>query len=157
MGRRRIIMTEKQKALVQSSFEKVRPIADVAADLFYERLFTLDPSLRGLFRHDLKEQGRKLMHMMGVVVKGLDNFQYLVPAVEELGRRHAMYGVKKEHYDTVGAALLWTLERGLGPDFTPEMMEAWATLYGRLSDVMQRASKTESMKAENSPEQVVAT
>ena len=148
-------MTHKRKALVQSSFEKVRPIADVAVDLFYDRLFAIDPSLRVLFRHDRKEQGRKLMHMIGVVVKGLDNLQQLLPVVEELGRRHAMYGVKNEHYDTVGAVLLWTLEQGLGPDFTPEAMEAWAALYGQLSDVMRRASKTESEANETNLEPVV--
>src|SRR5262245_1650758 len=135
-------MTEKQKILVQDSFEKVRPIAEVAADLFYDRLFTLNPSLRALFRGDRKEQGRKLMHMIGVAVKGLDRLDQLVPAVEELGRRHGGYGVQTEHYDTVGAALLWTLERGLGAEFTLEVQEAWATVYALLAGVMQRGSKT---------------
>jgi hemoglobin-like flavoprotein len=152
-------MTPKQKVLVQNSFEKVRPIADAAADLFYDRLFTVDPSLRVLFRHDLKQQGRKLMHMMGVLVKGLDNLQQMMPMIEELGRRHTIYGVQNTHYDTVGAALLWTLERGLGPDFTPEVMEAWTTLYGLLSEAMQRASdaassNAASIMAENQPEPV---
>jgi len=133
-------MTNKQKLLVQDSFEKVRPIAEVAAALFYERLFTLDPSLRALFRGDQKEQGRKLMQMIAVAVKGLDNLEQLVPAVEELGRRHSGYGVRNEHYDTVGAALLWTLEAGLGPDFTEEVKEAWTGVYALLAGVMQRGS-----------------
>jgi len=133
-------MTNKQKLLVQDSFEKVRPIAEVAAALFYERLFTLDPSLRALFRGDQKEQGRKLMQMIAVAVKGLDNLEQLVPAVEELGRRHSGYGVRNEHYDTVGAALLWTLEAGLGPDFTEEVKEAWTGVYALLAGVMQGGS-----------------
>src|SRR5439155_18385100 len=99
-------MTQEQKVLVKNSFEKVRPIADAAADLFYDRLFTVDPSLRVLFKGDLKQQGRKLMHMIGVLVKGLDNLQQMMPMLEELGRRHVMYGVKDKHYETVGASLL---------------------------------------------------
>src|SRR5262245_31553388 len=110
---RRFIMTQKQKALVQNSFEKVRPIAGAAADLFYDRFFTVDPSLRVLFGDDLKQQSRKVMHMIGVLVKGLDNMQQLMPLIEELGRRHAMYGIKNNHYDTFGDSLLWTLERAL--------------------------------------------
>jgi hemoglobin-like flavoprotein len=138
-------MTDKQKALVQESFEKVRPIAETAANLFYNRLFTLDPSLRGLFRGDMNEQGRKLMQMIAAAVTGLDHLEALVPAVEELGRRHVRYGVRDAHYETVGSALLWTLERGLGADFTPEVKEAWAVVYGLLTDVMQRGAKTASM------------
>ena len=133
-------MTDKQKSLVQATFEKVRPIAETAAELFYNRLFTLDPSLRTLFRGDQKEQGRKLMQMLGVAVKGLDRIDQLVPAVEELGRRHAGYGVRSEHYDTVGAALLWTLEQGLGPEFTTDVRQAWAEVYTLLANVMQHGS-----------------
>jgi hemoglobin-like flavoprotein len=132
-------MTEKQKFLVQESFQKVQPIAEAAARLFYDRLFTLDPSLRSLFRGDLQEQGRKLMQMIGMAVKGLDRLDQLVPAVENLGRRHAGYGVRNEHYETVGTALLWTLEQGLGEDFTEDVKEAWATVYGLLAGVMQEA------------------
>ena len=133
-------MTDQQKLLVQNTFEKVRPIAVQAADLFYNRLFTLDPSLRALFRGDMKEQGMKLMHMIGFAVKGLDRLDQLVPAVEDLGRRHSGYGVRSEHYDTVGSALLWTLEQGLGEDFTDDVKDAWATVYSVLSGVMQSAS-----------------
>src|SRR5215510_9500698 len=122
-------MTDKQKVLVQESFEKVRPIADAAASLFYDRLFTLDPSLRALFRGDLKEQGQKLMQMIEIAVKGLNKLDTLVPAVKELGRRHACYGVRNEHYAIFRSALLWTLEQGLGADFTEEVKEAWATVY----------------------------
>src|SRR5262249_478987 len=137
---RRPTVTGKQKTLVQISFEKVRPIADIAADFFYDQLFTLNPSLRALFRGARKQQGRKLRHVIGLAEKGPDNLEQLAPAVEALGRRHATYGVREEHYETVGTALLWTLERGLGPDFTPEVREAWATVYGLLASVMQKAS-----------------
>ena len=134
-------MTDKQKVLVQESFEKVRPIADAAASLFYDRLFTLDPSLRALFRGNMKEQGQKLMQMIGMAVKGLDKLNELVPAVENLGRRHGGYGVRTEHYETVGTALLWTLEQGLGADFNEDVKDAWATVYGVLAGVMQAAQR----------------
>ncbi|MCC7449403.1 MAG: hemin receptor [Anaerolineae bacterium] len=126
-------LTPTQKALVQSSFEKVVPIADVAADLFYRRLFQLDPSLRALFRHDMTEQGRMLMQTITVAVRSLDRLDSLVPALHELGKRHVGYGVPIESYATVGEALLWTLEQGLGPDFTPEVREAWAHTYSLLA------------------------
>ena len=133
-------MTPHQKQLVQTTFAKVAPIADEAAALFYGRLFELDPSLRPLFKTDLKEQGRKLMRMIGMAVNGLDRLDELVPAVSQLGVRHAGYGVTDEQYDTVATALLWTLEQGLGPDFTPEVKEAWATLYGVLATTMKHAA-----------------
>jgi hemoglobin-like flavoprotein len=132
-------MTPTQIALVQQTFEQVKPIADVAAGLFYNRLFELDPSLRPMFRGDMQEQGRKLMQMLSVAVAGLTRLDTLVPAVEALGRRHVGYGVQDEHYATVGAALLWTLGQGLGDAFTPEVEAAWATAYGVLSSVMQNA------------------
>jgi hemoglobin-like flavoprotein len=126
-----------QKALVQTSFAQVRPIADAAAALFYRRLFELDPTLRPLFKGDLKEQGRKLMEMLTLAVKGLDRPEALLPALTLLGRRHAGYGVKEHDYETVGEALLWTLEQGLGPSFTPEVREAWTALYGFVADTMR--------------------
>jgi len=133
-------MTPMQKKLVQSSFAKVVPIAETAAELFYSKLFALDPSLKPLFKGDLKEQGRKLMRMISMAVNGLDRLEALVPAVQDLGRRHVLYGVQPAHYDTVGEALLWTLERGLGPDFTPEVKEAWTVVYGILASVMKEAA-----------------
>lgn len=133
-------MTPTQIALVQQTFEQVKPIADTAADLFYQRLFQLDPALRPMFRGDMQEQGRKLMQMLSVAVAGLTRLDTLVPAVEALGRRHVGYGVQDAHYATVGAALLWTLGQGLGDDFTPDVEAAWATAYGVLSSVMQNAA-----------------
>ena len=139
-------MTPKQKMLVQATFEKVAPIADDAAALFYGRLFSLDPSLAGLFSGDMKEQGRKLMRMIGMAVNGLDRLDELVPLVQNLGQRHVGYGVKAQHYDTVGSALLWTLEKGLGPDFTPEVKDAWATVYTLLAKTMKDAAYPEQAR-----------
>ena len=135
------MLTVHQKTLVQESFAIVAPIADDAAALFYRRLFELDPSLERMFRGDMAEQRRKLMQMLTTAVKGLDRLDQLVPVVQDLGRRHATYGVEDRHYDTVGAALLWTLEKGLGKAFTPETKEAWATVYGILATTMQEAAR----------------
>ena len=134
-------MTPAQKSLVQDSFVDIATIADDAAVLFYQRLFELDPALRPMFRGDMAEQRKKLMQMLTAAVKGLDRLDQLVPVVQELGRRHAAYGVMDAHYDTVGAALLWTLEKGLGDAFTPETREAWATVYGLLATTMQQAAR----------------
>jgi nitric oxide dioxygenase len=127
-------------SLVQQSFARVAPIADTAADLFYTRLFQLDPSLRPMFPGDLREQKKKLMTMLTVAVNGLTRLDQIVPAVRELGRRHAAYGVKPEHYDTVATALLWTLEQGLGDAFTPEVRAAWVEVYTLLARTMQNAA-----------------
>ena len=135
------MLTVHQKTLVQDSFAIVAPIADDAAALFYRRLFELDPSLQRMFRGDMAEQRRKLMQMLTAAVKGLDRLDQLVPVVQDLGRRHATYGVEDRHYETVGAALLWTLEKGLGKAFTPETKEAWATVYGVLATTMQDAAR----------------
>ena len=133
-------MTPQQKHLVQTTFAKVAPIADEAAALFYGRLFELDPSLRPMFTTDLKEQGRKLMRMIGMAVNGLDRLDELVPVVRQLGARHAGYGVRDEHYGTVATALVWTLEQGLGPAFTPEVKDAWVAVYGVLATTMKDAA-----------------
>ena len=130
-------MTPNQKMLVQSTFAQVAPIAETAAALFYAKLFELDPRLRPMFSPDITEQGRKLMQMIGVAVRGLDNLDALVPAVRALGLRHARYGVQDEHYETVAVALLTTLEVGLGDAFTPEARDAWATVYWLLADTMK--------------------
>lgn len=135
------MVTQTQKVLVQQSFAAVAPIADDAAALFYRRLFELDPSLERMFKGDMTEQRRKLMQMLTAAVKGLDRLEQLVPVVEDLGRRHVGYGVNDAHYDTVGAALLWTLEKGLGKAFTPEVHEAWAAVYGLLATTMKNAAK----------------
>lgn len=132
-------MSPEQKLLVQDSFAKIAPYADDVAVLFYDRLFKLDPEVKSLFRNSMLEQRRKLMQTIGIAVKGLDRLETLVPTLQDLGRRHVGYGVKNEDYDTVGAALLWTLEQSLGADFTPDVKEAWATVYGILADTMKGA------------------
>ena len=133
-------MTPQQITLVKSSWAKVVPIAPAAARLFYGKLFDLDPALRPLFKGDMEEQGKKLMRMVGTAVNGLDRLDQIVPAVRDLGVRHAGYGVTDAHYDTVGAALLWTLAQGLGDAFTRETEAAWTTVYGLLADTMKTAA-----------------
>jgi nitric oxide dioxygenase len=133
-------MTPLQVRLVQETFALVSPIAATAARLFYDRLFTLDPSLRPLFRGDIEEQGRKLMAALTLVTQGLSVPEKILPAVRALGQRHVSYGVRDEHYATVGAALLWTLEQGLGDHFTPQVRDAWAAAYSLLAAEMQDAS-----------------
>ena len=135
------MVTERQKTLVQQSFAAVLPIADYAAKLFYARLFELDPSLKKMFRGDMAEQRRKLMQMLMGAVKGLDRVPQLIPVLQDLGRRHVIYGVEDKQYATVGEALLWTLEKGLGEAFTEETREAWAAVYGLVASVMQDAAR----------------
>lgn len=134
--------TAEQVKLVQESWAMVEPIADAAAELFYGRLFESAPEVKPLFSGDMKSQGRKLMAMITVAVKGLSNLESIVPAVQDLGKRHVKYDVKEEHYAVVGSSLLWTLEKGLGDAFTPETKDAWATVYGVLSSTMIDAAKT---------------
>src|SRR5262245_52945666 len=135
--RRRLIMTVNEKNLVQRSFAQVTPIAEAAAELFYSRLFELDPTLKPMFRGDMREQGRKLMQMLAVAVHGLDHLHEILPAVRAMGRRHAGYGVTDEHYDTVASSLLWTLAQGLGDAFTPEVKGSWVTVYTLLANAMK--------------------
>lgn len=118
-------LTPEEIRLLQGSFARVAPIAEQAAQLFYDRLFALDPKLRALFKGDMTQQGRKLMSMIAAAVKGLNDPQKLVPVLQAPGRRHAGYGVKPADYDTVARALLWTLEQGLKSEFTPAVRAAW--------------------------------
>ncbi len=130
-----------QIKLVQNSFEKVRPISETAAELFYKRLFELNPSLKSLFKGDMKTQGIMLMKMLDYAVTGLNEPDKIVPEIKALGKRHVGYGVKEEYYETVGEALLWTLEKGIGEDFTRDVKEAWAEAYKLLSDTMKSAAR----------------
>ncbi len=129
-------MTPDQIKAVQESFAKVAPISEQAAALFYGRLFEIAPAVKPLFRGDMKEQGRKLMATLAVVVGGLSNLETILPAASALAKRHVGYGVSAAHYAPVGEALLWTLERGLGSDWTPQLAAAWSTAYGILSTYM---------------------
>jgi len=134
-------MTPEKITLVKTSWAKVKPIAETAAELFYGKLFEIDPSLKSMFPADMKEQGRKLMAMINTAVNALDKLETIVPAVQDLGRRHVDYGVKDEHYDTVASALIWTLGEGLGDDFTDEVKEAWVETYTILATTMMDAAK----------------
>jgi hemoglobin-like flavoprotein len=130
-------MNSEQITLVQRSFGDVRPVAGIATGLFYDRLFMLDPSLRLLFKGDLIEQGRMLMSTLSAAVGSLSKLDALAPVLRDLGARHAAYGVRSTHYETVGTALLWTLEKGLGDEFTAPVRDAWAAAYELLSGVVQ--------------------
>jgi hemoglobin-like flavoprotein len=129
-------MTPDQVNLVQQSFAKVAPISDQAAVLFYDRLFEMAPSVKAMFPADLREQRKKLMATLAVVVGGLGRLESVLPAAGALAKRHVGYGAKPEHYPVVGGALLWTLEKGLGDAWTPEVADAWKTAYGTLSGFM---------------------
>jgi len=133
-------MTPEQVKLVQTSFASVEPIAGTAADLFYDRLFEIAPDVRSMFPDDLSKQKEKLMDMLGTAVNNLHQVETIIPAVEDLGRKHVGYGVTSDHYNHVGSALLWTLEKGLGEGFTPTVKEAWTETYGTLAGVMQKAA-----------------
>lgn len=134
-------MTPEQTRIVRETWSQVAPIADQASQLFYDRLFEIDPSTKPLFRADgLAEQRRKLMQTLDQLVRGLDRLDDLVPVIQDLGRRHVAYGVRDAHYDSVGAALLWTLERGLGTDWTDEAKGAWTEVYTLTADVMRGAA-----------------
>jgi hemoglobin-like flavoprotein len=123
--------------LVRTSFARVLPIREAAADLFYDRLFEIAPQVRGLFPADLREQKRKLMAMLAMAVGGLNDLETVIPKVKTLGARHVAYGATAAHYEIVGEALLWTLERGLGEAFTPEVRRAWTNVYRVLATTMQ--------------------
>ena len=133
-------MESNQIALVRSTWAKMVPIADKAADIFYTRLFEIDPSLRSLFKGNMTAQGKLLMDMINTAVEGLDDLDSIVPTVQDLGRRHGGYAVKPENYKTVASALLWTLRQGLGSDFTADVKDAWVETYTLLATVMQEAA-----------------
>jgi hemoglobin-like flavoprotein len=136
-------MTPEQVRLVQDSFDEVAALGDRAAVLFYQRLFELDPTLRPLFNGDLTEQRTKLLRALAMVVGALDRLDQMLPAVRALGRRHAHYGVESEHYATVGSALVWTLQQGLGAAFTPALRSAWLKAYDLLAWTMMTAAEAE--------------
>lgn len=135
------MVSSSQVALVTSSWEKVSAIKDQAAELFYDRLFTIAPEVKPLFPADMREQKQKLMAMLATAVAGLTNLEALIAPLTQLGARHAAYGTQDAHYDAVGRALLWTLEQGLGPAFTPEVKAAWTDVYAVLASVMKSGAQ----------------
>ena len=135
-------MTPAQIKLVQKSFIEVAPIAEKAADIFYGRLFEIAPQVRNLFPDDMTEQRKKLMATLAIVVNGLDNMDSILPAAGALAKRHVSYGAQPSHYPVVGEALLWTLEKGLGRSWTPEVAAAWTSAYETLSGFMINAAQS---------------
>lgn len=133
-------MTPADIKLVKDSWAKVVPISETAAELFYGKLFELDPSVRSMFKGDMKQQGRKLMAILNTAVNALDRLDAIVPALQDMGKRHVNYGVKDEHYDTVGEALIWTLGAGLEDAFTEETKSAWVGVYTLVADTMKAAA-----------------
>ena len=141
-------MTGEQIRLVRVTWLEVAPIADTAARLFYGRLFESDPEIQRLFAHaDMDQQRAKLMRTLTVAVGALDKLETIRPALENLGRRHVGYGVEERHYDLVGAALLWTLQQGLGDRYTAAVREAWTAAYSTLAAIMREAAATEERAA----------
>jgi hemoglobin-like flavoprotein len=141
-------MTPDQVQLVQQSFAKVAPISEQASVIFYDRLFEVAPQVRAMFPDDMKEQRKKLMATLAVVVNGLTNLEAVLPAASALAKRHVGYGAKPEHYPVVGSALLWTLEKGLGTGWTPDVAAAWSEAYATLSGFMISEAYGQSLVAE---------
>jgi hemoglobin-like flavoprotein len=135
------MLTPEQVTLVRETWSQVVPISDKAAELFYGKLFELDPALKPMFTGDMTEQGQKLTRMIGIAVDGLDKLDEIIPAVQDLGVKHLGYGVMNSHYDTVGEALLWTLGQGLGDAFTTGVMSAWNDVYTLLANTMKDAAR----------------
>ena len=140
-------MTSDQIELVRKSFAQIQPVVEEAAVLFYARLFECDPSLRPLFQTDIREQGHKLMDIIGFAVDGLDDVEKLTPTLRELGARHVQYGATEGNYDVVGEALLWTLGKALKDKYTDEMNQAWAALYSFLSESMKSGARRSTESA----------
>lgn len=134
------MITPQQKELVQKTWVMVVPIADTAAELFYGRLFELEPEYKAMFKNDMTEQGKKLMKTINIAVEALDDVEPLIPVLKKMGADHVGYGVKDRDYNVVGAALLWTLEKGLGDVFTDEVKNAWGAVYEVLASVMKEGA-----------------
>ncbi len=141
------MITAQQKELVQKTWVMVVPIADKAAELFYGRLFELEPEYKAMFKNDMTEQGKKLMKTINIAVEALNDVEPLIPVLKQMGADHAGYGVKDRDYNVVGAALLWTLEQGLGDAFTDEVRNAWGAVYELLASVMKQGAAEASVAA----------
>ena len=133
-------MNAEQQKLVWTSFAKLAVMPEVAAALFYERLFAANPNFRQLFKSDMRIQGVKLMTTLSLVVYNLPKPGQVLPAIRDLAVRHVEYGVKLADYDALRDALLWTLEQVLGKEFTPAAREAWTVCYDELAGEMKTAA-----------------
>lgn len=149
-------MTPEQKELVKSSWAKVVPIQETAAELFYGRLFEVYPEVKPMFKGDMKKQGTMLMSMLNTAVNGLDNIEALVAPLKDMGARHAGYGVSDEDYGKVADAFLWALSQGLGDEFTDEVKQAWVVVYTIVAETMM-AGAAEAAPAPAAEEPAAAT
>ncbi len=140
-------MTLHQKELVRTSFAKISLIAEETGELFFSRLFEIAPYIRPLFKGEIKEQGKEFMSSLSAVVNDLDTLETVTPVLKKIGREHKSYGITHGHYDIVASALLWTLERGLGRDFTDEVRNAWISMYMLVSGIMKKGSEEVSLAA----------
>ena len=140
-------MTPEQTNLIRLIFVQVMDRKLEAGRLFYDRLFSIAPDTRALFGSDIDAQAQKLMDTLALAIGSLRDLPSLVKMLEALALRHVRYGVHDGHYDQVGAALLWTLERILGPAFTPDVQKSWAELYGTVASVMRKASEPQEQRA----------
>lgn len=122
-------MTPQEKELIRTSYFQIEAEADRLGRLFYQHLFEVAPHYRPLFQHDIEGQGEKLMQTIGVAVEHLEELDEIGPALRDMGERHVRYGVRPADYEVIGAVLLWTLEKGLGPAFRPDVKEAWSRVY----------------------------
>lgn len=135
-------MTLRQKQIVSESFPLIREIAVPVALLFYGRLFDLDPSLRRLFKIDMKEQSKKLVATLDALVEGIDDWERIVPVLRELGQRHVAYGVKEHHYNTLCSALVWAFGQALQPGFDDEVRAAWTAVIQAVNEQMKIGAAT---------------
>lgn len=133
-------MTPQQIEQVKKTWVMVVPISDKAAELFYGRLFELEPAYKAMFKNDMTEQGKKLMKTINIAVEALDDVEPLIPVLKKMGADHYGYGVRERDYNVVGSALLWTLEQGLGDAFTDEVKNGWAAVYDVLAGVMKQGA-----------------
>ena len=133
-------MTKERIQLLQQNLVRLLSVSDLTGQLFYKRLFELDPSTRSMFKADMREMTRQLMQTVGMIVTGLSTPGEVMSLVAEYGRKHVEYGVVEAHYDTVRTALLWTLDQILGSEFTPESHAAWTEAYDFIAKVMKDAA-----------------
>jgi len=139
-------VTDDQIELVQLSFRQIMRRREAVAEQFYNRLFELDPSLRPLFRGDMTRQRHDLMVTLSVLIGSLRSIDGLVPSIQALARRHVAFGARPEHFQTVGAALVWALSQHLGDAFTNEVESAWLAVYDTLASTMQSAMDEPELK-----------
>ncbi len=135
-------MTPQQETLIRETWRQVSPIAEAAAEMFYSRLFEIEPAARELFHAtDMARQRRAVIEALTFVVEELEKPEALLPVLHDLGRRHAAYGLRDTHFEAVGAALLWTLAQGLGPAWSPKAEAAWTEAYGMIAGAMREGAR----------------